>query len=264
MIKTAGISILTNRVNGKKYVGQDTQLGSRPKRHLRGKVPGCRLIYRAIQKQGAAAFDVELIPYPGISQTALNAVERWHIEQHFAQAPNGYNLQAGGHNGTHAEETKQKLRQLMLDRWKSGIDTSARNFFDTQWQQENNPRYNGSWQQKQGKKGGLANRERLIALNKSGNNPRRDPQWQRKTHAKQIEKHGLCGYLKMQKEKSLKGAKVTREKWEAVRLERIRTFAILLTSRSVLQEYRHRQLTRDGFFDKEIPDTSQSQQLSLI
>ena len=80
-MKNAGIYILTNRVNNKQYVGQDTQLGKRAKKHLSGHSKGSRAIHNAIKKHGADAFDVQLIPYPHISLEALNAVEKWKIAQ---------------------------------------------------------------------------------------------------------------------------------------------------------------------------------------
>ena len=51
---------------------------------------------------------------------------------------------------------------------------------------------------------------------------------------------------------------------KARRRDFYRLFSSLLTSRSVLLEYRYRHLQREGFFDKDIPDISGATQMSLF
>lgn len=92
-----GIYIIRNKVNGRGYVGKDYRLPKRVNQHLYGKTKGCHAIHAAVQKYGVEAFDVELIPYPGISREALCQVEKWKIKQlgtHFSNG--GYNLTWGG------------------------------------------------------------------------------------------------------------------------------------------------------------------------
>ena len=93
--KQQGIYILTNRLNGKSYVGKDVNLGSRVKEHLRLKCPGCVMIHRAIKKYGAENFDVTLIPCPGVSLEELSAIEVRAISD-YGSYENGYNLTKGG------------------------------------------------------------------------------------------------------------------------------------------------------------------------
>lgn len=95
MKKQQGIYVLTNRVNGKSYVGKDVNLGSRVKEHLRLQCPGCVMIHRAIKKYGAENFDVKLIPYPGVSLEELSAIEVQTISEYDAYE-DGYNLTKGG------------------------------------------------------------------------------------------------------------------------------------------------------------------------
>ena len=109
-MKNPGIYILTSP-SGKQYVGRDVNLPSRAKEHLSSKSSQCRHIHRAIKKYGADAFDVEIIQYPGISDKALNAVERWKIRQLQTLAPKGYNLTEGGEGGKRSEETRQKISE---------------------------------------------------------------------------------------------------------------------------------------------------------
>ena len=110
-MKNPGIYILTSPT-GKQYVGRDVNLPSRVNRHMNVACPGCPHIHKAIQKYGADAFSVEIIRYPGISEKALNAVERWKIKQLQTLAPKGYNLTEGGEGaGIPSEETRQKIRE---------------------------------------------------------------------------------------------------------------------------------------------------------
>ena len=118
-MKNPGLYILTSP-SGKQYVGRDVNLPSRAKEHFSGKNPQCRLIHRAIKKYGADAFSVEIIQYPGISDEALNAVEKWKIKQLQTLSPKGYNLTEGGEGGKHSEETRQKLSEAQRKRVADG------------------------------------------------------------------------------------------------------------------------------------------------
>lgn len=110
-MKKQGVYILTNRVNGKQYVGQSWDIDRRLKEHLITERKGCPAVFYAIKKYGSAAFDVEIIEYLGISQEALNAVESWHINYRGTLTPNGYNLKTEGLGGKLSEETKHKISE---------------------------------------------------------------------------------------------------------------------------------------------------------
>ena len=115
LLKCAGIYILTNSVNGNCYVGKDVKLGSRAKRHLSLKTPGCRAIHRAIKKHGRNAFEVQLIPYPNISHDALCEVERWKIRQLGSHGSHGgYNLTFGG-DGVDSETVSENNLKRVAD-----------------------------------------------------------------------------------------------------------------------------------------------------
>ena len=113
-MKNPGIYILTNKVNDKQYVGRDVNLPSRVKIHFSEKSLGCPLIHRAIKKYGCDNFTVEIIPYPGISNKALNAVEMWKIAELNTKAPNGYNLTRGG-EGTAGHTVSTEARKKISD-----------------------------------------------------------------------------------------------------------------------------------------------------
>ena len=111
-MKNPGIYILTNKINGMQYVGKDSRLPSRANQHLRGQEPSCPDIHGAIKEFGRDAFSVEIIPYPNISQEALNAVECWKITQLHTLSPHGYNRTEGGEGSSHCEETRQKISEI--------------------------------------------------------------------------------------------------------------------------------------------------------
>ena len=112
MMKNPGIYILTCKINGKQYVGLDSNLPKRSKAHLSKKEKACRIIHNAILKHGKENFDVQIIPYPGISKKALQEVEKFKIAYLNTQRPNGYNITTGGEGipgHKHSPETRAKL-----------------------------------------------------------------------------------------------------------------------------------------------------------
>ena len=119
-MKNPGIYILTSP-SRKQYIGKDSNLPNRAKEHLRGNTPTCRAIHDAIQKYGRDAFSVEIIRYPGISEEALKAVERWWIQRLQTLSPSGYNLTEGGEGALNpAPETRQKMRKHNYERVANG------------------------------------------------------------------------------------------------------------------------------------------------
>jgi len=89
----AVIYMITNKVNGKKYIGQTWDYRRRKTEHARGKknYP----INQAFRKYGEGAFSWRIV-YAGInSQTELNRVEARSIARFNTLAPKGYNLLAG-------------------------------------------------------------------------------------------------------------------------------------------------------------------------
>ena len=59
--KIAGIYILTNRINGKMYIGQSTDLSQRINKYKNGNIKGQTRIYDAIVKYGFHEFDVKYL-----------------------------------------------------------------------------------------------------------------------------------------------------------------------------------------------------------
>lgn len=97
------IYLVTNKLNGKQYVGQTVV--------ARNRVGHGNLIRQAYKKHGYRNFTYELICGGIDDRPTLNYVERFWISVIDSKAPNGYNIENGGSSkGKVSEETKEKLR----------------------------------------------------------------------------------------------------------------------------------------------------------
>ncbi len=102
----------TNRVNGKRYVGQTSKtIGRRWYEHVnaaRNNLNGCRHFHAAIRKYGPDVFDHEILDIV-TSRAGADAAERVWIKQRRCLVPDGYNLTTGGSTHTQHEETRRIL-----------------------------------------------------------------------------------------------------------------------------------------------------------
>lgn len=106
---------ITNKVNGKIYIGQTTQ-STKPKRrwlsHLSNARRGVKSpLYNAMRKYGQENFEHEIIDGAN-SDTELNYKEIHYIHKYNCISPNGYNLKLG--NQPHVY-TKDKLSITMKE-----------------------------------------------------------------------------------------------------------------------------------------------------
>ena len=98
---------ITNKLNGKVYVGQTTRpLTERFREHAKCKKT---IIGKAIRKNGKKNFAIEVLEECA-SQEQLNECEIFWIAHFDCKAPNGYNLTGGGEgSGSPSPETRAKL-----------------------------------------------------------------------------------------------------------------------------------------------------------
>lgn len=119
------IYCITNKVNGKKYVGQTIRdLKERWKQHKNRSKHVDFLLYRAMRKYGTNNFEIEIID-TAKNQNELNEKEFFWIRQLDTMSPNGYNAIAGS-NGIKIFTTqyRQKLSAKLRERW---LDSDYRN-----------------------------------------------------------------------------------------------------------------------------------------
>ena len=112
IIVKKGIYIIRHKTTRKCYVGRDSRLPSRSRRHFHGTSPGCALIHNAIQKHGREAFDLFIIEIPGVSDAMLNDYEKVYIRLFQSKSPNGYNQTDGGDGAINpTAEVRKKLSE---------------------------------------------------------------------------------------------------------------------------------------------------------
>ena len=107
MKKSMVIYLITNRINGKKYVGQTVRmLKDRMYQHLNGDL----YIDLAIKKYGIENFTVEILDECK-TLDELNEREQYRIAELGTLHPNGYNMTTGGSNAIPTEAVRQKLSE---------------------------------------------------------------------------------------------------------------------------------------------------------
>lgn len=107
---------ITNRINGKIYIGQT--IGTLADRWARHCAPssGCTALHNAICKYGKENFTVEQIDV-ACTRDELNQKGKYWIRYYDSFAPNGYNLSEGGDGCLgfkHSEETRRALSTMRI------------------------------------------------------------------------------------------------------------------------------------------------------
>lgn len=110
----------TDKLNGKKYVGQSISEERRKKDHLREKQKHKALFDKVLQKKDIENFEYEILFETNEKRSEifniLNEKEKYYIKLFNSQVPNGYNISEGGRSVNWmigykpTEETLQKLR----------------------------------------------------------------------------------------------------------------------------------------------------------
>lgn len=104
------IYLITNKLNGKKYVGQTRQPVKARWQYHCNPAKKCfgSAVRLAIIKYGKANFTFEVLEEVG-SIEETNYLEAYYIRHYQTLAPNGYNLTTGGEAHTVSDETRKKL-----------------------------------------------------------------------------------------------------------------------------------------------------------
>lgn len=106
------VYLVTNKANGKVYVGQTTaSIAKRWRDHVSSAVRGCTrgILYPAIRKYGRYGFTVQAIAAAN-DKKSLGAAEHFFITMYEARdKEKGYNLREGGVHGKFSLQSRQKL-----------------------------------------------------------------------------------------------------------------------------------------------------------
>jgi group I intron endonuclease len=107
------IYLVTNKINGMKYVGQTLQadVNTRWKSHrsIKKRTVG-KILHNAYKKYGFDNFIYKIICICFDEDT--NKYEEQYIKKYNTVYPNGYNLLQGGNNKRHNEETRRLLSEM--------------------------------------------------------------------------------------------------------------------------------------------------------
>jgi group I intron endonuclease len=102
------IYMITNKIDGKKYIGQtiEKDINERWKNHFK-KSSNCRYLKSALNKyeKGNFQFDIICICF----DSDCDKYENEYMKKYNTISPNGYNLREAGNNGPHNQETKTKI-----------------------------------------------------------------------------------------------------------------------------------------------------------
>lgn len=111
------VYLLTNRANGKQYVGQTRQtLAKRLRRHRWVSTTKSRMpISLAIKKYGWNSFSVRVLCECD-SQSELDDKEVYYAKTLKTFSPDGYNLRAGRGRGVVSDETKKRISVALTGR----------------------------------------------------------------------------------------------------------------------------------------------------
>lgn len=113
------IYVITNAINGKKYVGQTCQ--GFEFRWLQHKSAARRgndcYIYRAIRKHGVDSFSVEVVEYIDTLGQANEAEKKWIIQLQSLDSLHGYNSTHGGDGSMPTEYTRKKLSKTRKEQF---------------------------------------------------------------------------------------------------------------------------------------------------
>lgn len=122
---------ITNKIDGKQYIGQTVQnIAKRWTQHRSDALirKNHTALHRAMNKYGTENFSIKVLAHCN-SMEEMNHRESYYIKLFNTLAPNGYNIALGGKNQRHSEETKKRLSNLKIGvktgkTWNKGISPS--------------------------------------------------------------------------------------------------------------------------------------------
>ena len=105
------IYMYTNKINGKRYVGQAKDFNERHKQHIRNHK---MIVDKAIDKYGADSFEIKILAHDVPTLDKLNEYEKFFIKRYKSSVKEwGYNVAEGGHNGNVFDgKTEEEMREI--------------------------------------------------------------------------------------------------------------------------------------------------------
>jgi group I intron endonuclease len=119
---TIGIYVITNKTNGKWYVGQSVNCEKRRKCYFQYN-QRTQAIHKAIDKYGIDNFTFEIVEK--CDKKDLNRLERHWIKTLDCIAPKGYNMTTGGDFFKHSDAARQNMSKANKGRRKAQHEKDA-------------------------------------------------------------------------------------------------------------------------------------------
>lgn len=107
------VYVITNKINGKCYVGKSVNLAVRVKKHREFLMSGTQVLYKATRKYGPENFTLQILS-ESLSDEELLKAEVEAIQVLNTYIPNGYNMTRGGEGMAgyvQSEATKDRRRK---------------------------------------------------------------------------------------------------------------------------------------------------------
>lgn len=109
--KICGIYLITNLVNGKKYVGQSVDIVRRYNEHIADSKTSNQVLYKAMRKYGLENFSFEILIE--VEKDLLDLMEIYYINKYntyiYATNSNGYNMTTGGYSVSGSNSPNSKI-----------------------------------------------------------------------------------------------------------------------------------------------------------
>lgn len=151
------IYLITNKKNGKQYVGQTTRtLRERKLEHARKN----GIVGKAIRKYGKENFDIKQIDSAD-SVELLNQKEIDWIEKLDTKSPYGYNLCNGGDN-TYGFNHREESKLIMADKKKGMFKGKDNPFYGKKHSEETRKRMREAWSEERKQQLAEMSRERNL------------------------------------------------------------------------------------------------------
>jgi group I intron endonuclease len=145
------IYLITNKINGKKYVGQTQQEDIKDRWRMHKKITCIgHCLENAYKKYGLENFKFQIICI--CFDSDCNLYEEYYIKKYNSIAPNGYNLKPGGDNRKHHPDTIKKMSESLKGRKLSEITEETKKKLSEALKGDKNPNFGKKMSEEQKQK----------------------------------------------------------------------------------------------------------------
>lgn len=128
-----GIYKITNKINGKCYIGQSRNIDRRWKQHKKASKKEDSVLYRAMRKYGVSNFEFEVLEE--CTKEDLNDRETFYISYYHSFGHEGYNRTPGGNSNSLVDVNKDIAPEIihMLKTTQDNSEVIAKHFGISSW-----------------------------------------------------------------------------------------------------------------------------------